>query len=456
LARRFVDQQVAVLLYNRPMRPVLAALVLVSTACSPGNRLTDASPRIDSPAEAPPPDPADACVGLQCQVAPCQQQGLPSTTISGTVYMPNGELPLFNATVYVPTFEPPPFTEGVQCVNCASELPGKPIALSVTNELGRFTLENAPVGTDIPLIIAMGKWRRRLVLPNVTACTDNPVDPAATRLPRNRTEGDIPKMAIATGSCDALECLLRKIGIEDSEFTSDSGSGRIHMFNSGGATRAADGALLSPSTSLWSDRDKLMQYDIGVFSCECSTNTSNKSQVAMNNMKAYADAGGRLFLSHYHYIWITSLWSTVATCPDIASQSGNGFIDTINNPKGTSFSLWMEYVMGSPFPGVIPITEGRQSCSNIDNTKAERWVYFPNSSGTAVYPQNFQFSTPNEVVSNQRCGKVVFSDMHVASGSSSSGMFPSGCSATPTMTPQEKALAFMFFDIASCVGVIIQ
>jgi hypothetical protein len=73
------------------------------------------------------------------------------------------------------------------------------------------------------------------------------------------------------------------------------------------------------------------------------------------------------------------------------------------------------------------------------------------------YPQNFQFTTPNEVAEGDRCGKVVFSDMHVASGSTSApgtgGAYPNGCATTP-LTPQEKALAFMFFDIASCVGSI--
>jgi hypothetical protein len=89
----------------------------------------------------------------------------------------------------------------------------------------------------------------------------------------------------------------------------------------------------------------------------------------------------------------------------------------------------------------------------VDNTKAERWVYWTGGGGQV--PQNFQFTTPNETSPDQRCGKVVFSDMHVSGDSSSSpgSPYPSTCSTAP-LTPQEKALAFMFFDIASCVSPI--
>ena len=62
---------------------------------------------------------------------------------------------------------------------------------------------------------------------------------------------------------------------------------------------------------------------------------------------------------------------------------------------------------------------------------------------------------PQDETPDNRCGKVVFSDMHVSSGSSSlpATPFPGGC-ATGDLTPQEKALAFIFFDISSCVGPI--
>ena len=100
-------------------------------------------------------------------------------------------------------------------------------------------------------------------------------------------------------------------------------------------------------------------------------------------------------------------------------------------------------------------SEGGLNSLWVDVSKTERWVYWNHGTPTVQYPQNFQFTTPNEMPAEQRCGKVVFSDMHVSSGSTSSAgnPYPGGCATTP-MTPQEKALAFMFFDISSCVGSI--
>ncbi len=43
--------------------------------------------------------------------------------------------------------------------------------------------------------------------------------------------------------------------------------------------------------------------------------------------------------------------------------------------------------------------------------------------------------------------------MHV-SGGPQAGDYPDICGGSLALSPQEKALAFMFFDIATCISVI--
>src|SRR5690606_17918215 len=227
-----------------------------------------------------------------------------------------------------------------------------------------------PAGTDVPVVITTGKWRRQLTVPFVAKCVDNPIMDGQFRLPRTSSEGDIPKFAIATGSCDALECLLRKMGVADSEFTPSNGAGRVHLYASNGSAKLIDNTPLTGVSTLWSDVEKMKEYDIMLFSCECGPQPAEKPQPYMDNLKTFADLGGRVFLSHYHNIWFDgeknnpshapAVWPEVATCDiDILTTPTTAYIDTVNNPKGTAFAEWMTAVGGSTTPGQITVSGGR-------------------------------------------------------------------------------------------------
>jgi len=155
------------------------------------------------------------------------------TTVSGTVWDPAGQVQLYNAVVYVPVEgATPTFVDQVACEKCTDPVPAVAYALSGAD--GSFTLDQDVPNTDhIDLAIQLGKWFRQVRVP-ISPCHSNTLtDRDQTRLPRNKNDGEvshIPKIALSTGHSDALECLLRKIGIDDSEFTTDAGPGRVSMF----------------------------------------------------------------------------------------------------------------------------------------------------------------------------------------------------------------------------------
>ena len=185
-------------------------------------------------------------------------------------------------------------------------------------------------------------------------------DPDLTRLPRNQSEGDLPQMALMTGGCDAFECLLRKAGIDDAEFTSSSGTGRVHVYqgvNGMGMYQSA------PSTTAWGNLQQMMKYDLMINSCECSENGAEKTAPMLQNQFDYANAGGRVFDTHYNYYWLNhgpAPFPTTATfAPDQPGPAtATATIDT-SFPKGAAFATWLQTVGASTTLGQIQVDEAK-------------------------------------------------------------------------------------------------
>ncbi|HVV88724.1 MAG TPA: hypothetical protein VHE35_37020 [Kofleriaceae bacterium] len=405
----------------------------------------------------------DACVGLECMQVTCPAGG--TTSLSGTVYAPNGTLPLYNAQVYVPNGPVDAFIPGAQCDRCEEEPSGNPVVKTATGTDGRFELDDVPVSPDLPLVIKIGKWRRIVHVPTVTMCGDTALPAELTRLPKNQTEGDIPLMALSTGGADALECMLRKIGLDDSEFTSSTGTGRVHLYagTDGTAKFAATlnggASFTTSSTTLWDSLDHLKQYDIVFLSCEGQQYPNTKPAAALAAMAAYSDLGGRVFMSHWHNYWIQHgppAWQSTATF-DFRADLGNVTADIdMTSPHVADMAQWLMNVGGSTTLGKVALKDAQHTVQAVDTDKVDRWIWLPTTANNAPSIQYYSFTTPLDQPVDNRCGKTVMSDIHVSTGDDSGTnlRFPNGCTTTG-LTPQEKVLAFMIFDIAGCVGPAI-
>jgi hypothetical protein len=419
--------------------------------------------------------PAEACQGLACQVPACT--GGAKTTISGKVYAPNGTLPLYNVLVYVPNPSVTPvmpFTEGVSCDRCGASVVN-PVTSAVTDETGSFLLENAPAGADIPLVIQVGKWRRQLTIPAVTGCADNPLtDPQFTRLPRNSTEGDIPRLAISTGGADQMECLPLRMGIDPAEFTPATGGGRIHLFVGNSAeneqtfqpVRAMDasqgGMPLTSSNELWASADSLSTYDIVILSCESNSFAQEKPMAVREGMYEYASRGGRVFASHWHNIWFEDGPDPVPTTGTWSRREdpvgdNTPLPGTINQtfPKGAALAAWLMNVGASTALGTMNVIYPRDNIQAVNEEVAREWISVNNpEEGNTKAVQYMSFNTPIGAPEAEICGREVYTNLHVAAVTDTTQAnalgFPASC-GMQELTAQEKAVAFMLFDLSSCV-----
>jgi hypothetical protein len=395
------------------------------------------------------------CTGLACQIDKCD--GRPKTTVKGTIYDPGGKLPLYNVMVYVPNAPLDPIVEGVTCDKCGTIASGQPVASALSDAAGNFTMQNVPVGTNIPVVIQTGKWRRQITLPMVRACQDNVFSGTETfRLPKNQSEGHLPKIAMTRGKADSLECLMRRIGISDSEFTNPEGSGRINIYyETGGGTGYDAGGTFPPVSTLF-NQTVLNKYDMMVISCHGESARSRAQPLAEKQIvKNFVDAGGRVFASHFSFGYFRGVPNTTdaknfqpTPWPLLAEWDGNPdapySIDT-SFAKGAAFADWLVTVGASPARGTIMMTgvEG-PAMSLYPGFGSQRWIY---TSGGVPY-----FSVPMPVeraaTPAEQCGRFVNTGIHVVSGGNG-GPFPSQC-GTAALTPQEKAWEFLIFELSAC------
>src|SRR5580693_1476936 len=115
-------------------------------------------------------------------------------------------------------------------------------------------------------------------------------------MPQTQGQGDIPLTAISTGSVDAMECVLLKMGVDQSEFVSYSAAatGRIQMYVGNGSTASNGGATPAETTLMGTTtaNGTYNNYDQVILPCwgvDPTTNGSSnaKSAAELANLVTY-------------------------------------------------------------------------------------------------------------------------------------------------------------------------
>jgi hypothetical protein len=455
------------------------------------------------------------CTGL------CQQQpactGGSTTTITGTVraglqegttsWVPAGAKPdpVPGVLVYVPQtalapFDADPSNPQVQCSQCGADVSGNPLVSTTTAFDGTFTLPNVPLSNStadadkIPVVIQLGRWRRLFKFTVSNKCASNAV--GDLNMPSTSAEGDIPLTAISTGSYDSIECVLLKMGVSQSEFTSyatwtgeaASGTapkpGRIHIYTS---TQASTGFGIGPGARLAPQQDEsvlmgagndagpsngtYMKYDQILLPCWGDAFTKSPAELA--NLLSYGNAGGRFFATHYSYSWLhgngafdgTAQWDPKAnpndTNPPPSGQPFTGDVSTaVPSTNPGQFVQWLNLVgaLDASNPGGAPpmtptvtINAGRHDVDKVLGASTD-WIDgtdpSPPSASKSQMLLHFTFDMP--IGQTSQCGHAIYSDFHVNGTTSNGSTFPNECDQL-ALTAQERILEYMIWDLSSCV-----
>jgi len=328
-----------------------------------------------------------------------------TTTIGGTVYDPRtsaSSLPLPNVLVYATTGTVTPLAAGVQCLTTTTPTDPNIVSYTTTAVDGTFTLTNVPINAHYTVVIQAGKWRRQFG-EDVAAA---PLTGLSLHMPSDHTQGDIPLIAIATGSVDALECVLRDMGIADTEFTDDNGTtgGRIHLYKGGKSAGAYINASTPSETALMgtpTDSTVLNGYDVVMFSCQAGAYA--QSSTALTNLVNYANLGGRVFATHFSFDrldpdapWNSPFPPVVNWKIEQSSPSPDPGIATVNTnfTDGANLSQWLQNAGASyqNTPGQIQVSTLRHDFNGVI-APTQSWLTLNNT--TAGNPvMQFTFNTP--------------------------------------------------------------
>jgi hypothetical protein len=350
--------------------------------------------------------------------------------INGEVRFPNGVHAAADVLVYIPAHEGELSHVG-ECGQCIAfeELR----SYDATDIDGTFSLRNLPPG-EYEVVVEKGMFQRRTTV--TVGCEDVWIDPALTALPGSSEEGRVPRIAVVTGAFDQMERVLSNIGLRELDLFTGSLGGP-------GGT----------ASELLRDSEALNAYDYLFVNCGASLEGDGFSgggvlfeEEVQANLRSFVDRGGRLYVTDLSYDVVEQIFPRyidfgaspsvdgLGEFPEMLNAAERGVIaETQGTVLEPMLERWLEIHGALDDDGRLPIRHLGGGWAHIDDVgeSTTTWVEAP-ADGMSDRPMTVTF--------NAGCGATLYTSYHTT-----------GFGTGTTLSAQEMMLAYLAFEIASCV-----
>jgi hypothetical protein len=391
--------------------------------------------------------------------------GTNNALLHGTVFAPNGTIPVVGALVYVTSTPPEGIPDGVYCAECVELECG--VDFTETDVDGSFALPTNS-GAGKYLVVQKGQFMR---------VTEIDIAPGPTDLPDAQVELPdiwdpaaglyIPKIAVADGSFDRIEDALGKFGLGDtmiSNFTETTipGTESFALYDNG-RNPSSDGFVSQGTmTDLISNPNELAQYHIVFVPCSSDTHSDSIAPDSVQNIRDWVAAGGRWYVADWSNEFMAKVFpeyqnfyggdnADLGSYDSLADVLDDGLLEwlmalpdplkDINplNDEGHPTLYQLPQVMTVdnwsgiqyPLPEVL-VDDGMGNQVNVGHVP---WLEGPGSGGQI--PQNP--AHPLTVTGQFGCGKIQFTSYHTAEFFDYVGL-----------SPQELVLIYTILEIGVC------
>jgi hypothetical protein len=384
-----------------------------------------------------------------------------TATLTGTVWAPNGEIPISNALVYTSVSEPVGIPQGVYCDEC------QPLdcddTFTFTAEDGSFSLDTL-AGDGRYLVVQKGQFMR--ITPLDIAAGTTPLSAGPTTLPAQTDEAAgeyIPRIAVGYGSYDRIEDALAKFGLGQTSVSAMQetlipGTEPFDIWDNGGGP-AGDG-FVSQGTfaQLIADPAALAQYHIIFVPCSTDTYVGNLNAAAIQNIQDWVAAGGRWYVADWSNEWMEHVFPDYQTLEGEPNAADGGVYDSNATVLDPDLLAWLQ-ALPAPLKDINPLNdEAHPTLFDLPAfvTTVDNWSVIEQTHpilvddgmggmvdvGHKVWlegPGSGFPAHPLTVTGQYGCGRIQFTSYHAAEFFDYVGL-----------SPQELVLLYTILEIGVC------